>query len=62
MVTGLVQMVINGELIVDEVLEEVKGTAEVRPRNLQQQRLVGGREDECTKVQPGSVAPVLVHL
>ena len=41
MVTGLVQMVINGEVIVDEVLEELKGTAEVRPRNLQGNLLLG---------------------
>ena len=34
MVTGRVQMIINGQLIVDQVVKELEGSADVRPRNL----------------------------
>ena len=41
LVTGFVQMIINGHLIVDQVLKEFKGTADVRPRNLRGNLLLG---------------------
>ena len=41
MVSGLVQMIINGQLIVDREVKELKGSAEVRPRSLQGNLLLG---------------------
>ena len=41
MVSGHVQMIINGQLIVDREVKELKGSAEVRPRSLQGNLLLG---------------------
>ena len=41
MVSGHVQMIINGQLIVDQVVKELTGYAEVRPRSLQGNLLLG---------------------
>ena len=41
MVTGRVQMIINGQLIVDQVVKELEGSADVRPRNLRGNLLLG---------------------
>ena len=41
MVSGHVQMIINGQLIVDQVVKELTGYAEMRPRSLQGNLLLG---------------------
>ena len=41
MVSGHVQMIINGQLIIDQVVNELTGYAEVRPQSLQGNLLLG---------------------
>ena len=41
MVSGHIQMIINGQLIIDQVVNELTGYAEVRPQSLQGNLLLG---------------------